>query len=370
MSKDYYSILGVDRKASASDIKKSYRKLARKYHPDLNPKDKSAESRFKEIQGAYAVLSDPKKKAQYDRFGFVGDHPPGGPQPGYSTGGAGGFEGFNFSDFGSASFQDFFSNIFGGAQQRPARGPVKGDDLQYTMRVGFMDAINGLETRIRLTRMAACGACGGQGHIQKGGKQTCPTCGGSGQTTVQSGAMRFATPCRTCRGSGIAPGQECPTCHGQGQVQKTETIKVRIPAGVDTGSRVRIPGKGNAGTMGGGVGDLFISIEVDNHRFFRREGTNIYVKLPITITEATLGAKIEVPTVYGSATIKIPPGTRSGQKFRLRDKGIPKLRKRSRGDQFTEVYIVPPPFDNQRVRELVKEIGEISEENPRAGLET
>ncbi len=372
MAKDYYQVLGVDRKASVGDIKRAYRKLARKYHPDLNPGDQTAEARFKEIQEAYAVLSDPKKKSQYDQFGFVGDGPQGGAYQ--YRGSSGGFEGFNFSDFGQSSFgggsfRDIFENIFGGAAaQTSRRGPARGDDLMYTMKIGFMDAVRGLQTRIRLTRMVACQNCQGKGYTQGGGPKACSVCGGSGRTNVQSGAMRFATACRACGGTGQARGPECAACHGMGRVQKTETINVRIPAGVDTGSKVRIAGKGNAGESGGPSGDLYIVIQMDPHKLMKRDGSNVHVKIPISVPEATLGAKIEVPTLYGNATIKIPPGTKSGQKFRLSDKGILKLGKNVRGDQFVEVYIVPPSFHNQRVRELMQELKTVTEENPRKDL--
>ena len=367
MVKDYYSILGVPKNASVAEIKKVYRKLARKYHPDLNPGDKNAEVRFKEIQEAYSVLGDPKKKAQYDQFGSVGNVPPGGPyQQSYSSGG---FEGFSFSDFGSSSFGDFFDNIFGSSQRQAYQGPQKGEDLRYTMKVGFFDAINGLQTRIQLARMAACGSCGGKGYLQVEGSKACPVCGGTGKTTMQRGTMRFATACQACGGTGKAIGTECRVCHGRGQIQKTELIRVRIPAGVDSGSKVRIPGKGNAGTMGGPPGDLFIIIEVDSHKLFRRERTNIHVKVPITVPEATLGAKIEVPTIHGKSTIRIPPATKSGQKFRMREKGVPKVRKKNHGDQFVEVYIVPPPFHDQRIRELMEELEKASGDNPRKNLE-
>jgi molecular chaperone DnaJ len=368
MAKEYYKTLGVDRKASVADIKKAYRKLARKYHPDLNPGDKNAEARFKEIQEANAVLSDPQKKSQYDQFGFVGDAPgPGASQQGYSTGG---FEGFNFSDFGSSSFRDFFDNIRGGAGvgRSARRGPMRGEDLMYTMKVGFSDVVNGIQTRIRLTRMVTCANCKGQGHVQTGGSQACPACGGTGRTSMQSGAMRFATVCGACGGTGQIRGPECIVCHGMGLIQKTERIKVRIPAGVDNGSRVRIAGKGNAGEGGGPTGDLYIVIEVTPHKLFKRAGSNVHVRVPITVPEATLGAKIEVPTLYGKATIKIPPGTKSGQKFRLRDKGIAKLGKNSCGDQFVGVYIVPPAFNNERVRELMRELQAATDENPRKDL--
>jgi len=368
MAKDYYKTLGIGRKASGADIKKAYRKLARKYHPDLNPGDKDSEARFKEIQEANAVLSDPKKRSQYDQFGSVGDGPgPGAHHQGPFTGG---FEGFNFSDFGSSSFRDFFENIRGGAGAGRAarRAPMRGEDLMYTMKMGFSDAVNGIQTRIRLTRMVACANCKGQGHIQTGGSQTCSNCGGTGRTGIQSGSMRFATVCQACGGSGQTRGPECPACHGMGLIQKTERIKVRIPAGVDNGSRVRISGKGNAGEGGGPTGDLYIVIEVTPHKLFKRDGSNVHIRLPITVPEATLGAKIEVPTLYGSATMKIPPGTKSGQKFRLRDKGIAKVGKNARGNQFVEVYIVPPAFNNERVRELMRELQAASDEDPRKDL--
>jgi len=362
MNKDYYKILGVERKASTAEIKKAYRKLARKYHPDLNPGDKAAEARFKEIQEAYSVLSDPKKKKQYDQFGFVGDVPPGGPgQQAYTSG----FEGFDFSSFGTSSFRDFFENIFGQTAAQSQQRVERGEDLHYTMKVNFMDAIQGVKTRIQLTRLVACSSCQGRGYTARGGDQVCSVCRGSGQTSLQRGFMKFATTCPACGGTGRTPGQECGACHGSGLVPKTELISVRIPGGVNTGSKVRIAGRGNSGRRGGPPGDLFITIEVDSHPLFKREGSNIYVKLPITVTEATLGAKIEIPTLYGATTIKIPPGTKSGQKFRLKDKGAPLPGRRAKGDQFVEVSIVPPPFNDERIRELMRELQRISCQNPR-----
>ncbi len=365
MADDYYKILGVDKKATTSEIKKAYRKLARKYHPDLNPGDKSAEKKFKEIQEAYSILSDSKKRSQYDQFGFVGDIPPGGAQQqAYSSS----FQGFNFSDIGSSSFRDFFENIFSGATRQAHPQVSQGDDLHYRMKISFNDAIKGLQTRIQLTRMVTCASCGGRGFNPSSGQGMCSVCKGSGQAQMQRGAMRFATVCQACGGRGVSPGEECSSCRGRGANQKTELINVRIPAGVDTGSKVRIQGKGNAGIGGGPYGDLFISIEVDPHSFFKRQGTNIYVKIPITIAEATLGAKIEVPTLQGQTTIRIPPGTKSGQKFRLRSKGAPQAGKKVFGDQFVEVFIVPPPFDNEKIRELMREIDKISHQNPREKL--
>jgi molecular chaperone DnaJ len=362
MDKDYYRILGVERKASAAEIKRAYRKLARKFHPDLNPGDKSAEAKFKEMQEAYSVLSDAKKKSQYDQFGFIGDQPPpGAGQRTYSSG----FEGFDFSDSGSSSFADFFESLFSRGARAAQAGTERGEDLHYTMKIGFEDAINGLQTRIQLTRLVSCTGCQGSGHLHSSGKGRCPTCGGSGRAHLQRGSMKFATTCPACQGTGVSRGEDCQECRGQGVGQKTELINVKIPAGVDAGSRVRVPNKGNVGRKGGPPGDLYISIEVNPHPYFRREGANILLKVPITVPEATLGAQIEVPTLQGRTTIKIPPGTKSGQKFRLREMGVPLPGGRTRGDEFVEVALVPPAAHDQKVRELMKELAKLSIENPR-----
>ena len=362
MDKDYYRILGVERKATAAEIKRTYRKLARKFHPDLNPGDKTAEAKFKEIQEAYSVLSDPKKKSQYDQFGFIGDQsPPGAGQRTYSSG----FEGFDFSDSGSSSFTDFFESLFGRGARAAQAGPERGEDLHYTMKIGFDEAVNGLQSRIQLTRLVSCPACQGSGHVHSSGKGRCPTCGGSGRAHLQRGSMKFATTCPACQGTGVSRGEDCRECRGQGVGQKTELINVKIPAGVDAGSRVRVPNKGNVGRNGGPPGDLYISIEVNPHPYFRREGANILLKVPITVPEATLGAQIEVPTLRGRTTIKIPPGTKSGQKFRLKEMGAPLAVGRTRGDEFVEVAIVPPAALDQKVRELMKELAKLSTENPR-----
>jgi len=361
MDKDYYKILGVERKAARPEIKKAYRRLARKYHPDLNPGDKSAEAKFKEIQEAYSVLSDPKKRGQYDQYGFVGDVPP----PGAEGPRASGFDGFNSSDFGNSSFQDLFDNLFGGRGRQRAPVAERGEDLLYTMAVSFEDAIKGLQTRIKLNRLVPCAECRGTGTSSRGGRQGCPSCRGSGQTYVQRGSMKFSAPCPSCGGTGALQGEACDHCRGQGLEQKSELINVRIPAGVDNGSKVRLQGKGNAGPNGGPAGDLFISIEVAPDPVFRRDGSNLTVKVPITVPEATLGAEVEVPTIDGSATIKVPAGTRSGQKFRLRDKGATLPGRKGRGDEFVEVMLVPPPADNPRVKELMKELEKISGPNPR-----
>jgi molecular chaperone DnaJ len=363
MDKDYYKTLGVERKGSASEIKKAYRRLARKYHPDLNPGDKAAEAKFKEIQEAYSVLSDSKKRGQYDQFGFAGGAPPpGAEQSGYSSG----FEGFDFSGYGSSSFGDFFEGLFGGSARAAAEaGPSRGEDLHYSMKLGFEDAIRGLQTRIQLTRLVACPVCQGHGHLSSAGGRACPSCGGSGRVHMQRGFMKYQSACPQCRGTGRSRGEACRECSGRGLAQKTELINVKIPAGVDTGSRVRVPGKGNAGREGGAAGDLYISIEVSPHHLFRRDGANINLKLPITVPEATLGANIEVPTLEGRTMIKIPAGTKSGQKFRLKETGAPVIGRRARGDQIVEVTIVPPPSDDQRIRELMKELERLAADNPR-----
>jgi molecular chaperone DnaJ len=362
MDKDYYRILGIERTATAGEIKKAYRKLARKFHPDLNPGDRSAEAKFKELQEAYSVLSDPKKKAQYDQFGFAGETPP-GPAP-FGPG----FEGFNFSDYGSSTFSDFFDSLFGGGARRAPGARERGEDLHYSMRIGFDEAISGLQTRIQLTRRTACPTCGGQGFVQASGRRPCPACGGSGRVHLQRGFMRFQTTCPQCQGSGMARGERCPDCRGEGAIPKTELIRVRIPAGVDTGSKVRVPGKGHAGRRGAPAGDLYISIELAPHPVFRRAGPDIHLRLPITVMEATLGALVEVPTLKGRTTIRIPENTKSGQKFRIKGAGAPVTGGRSHGDEIIEVAIVPPAGDSQRVRDIMKELEKVAGENPRAKM--
>ncbi len=362
MEKDYYRVLGVGRSATALEIKKAYRRLARKLHPDVNPGDRTAEEKFKEIQEAYSVLGDPKKKTAYDQFGAEG-----GAARGQRPAGPG-FEGFDFSGYGASTFSEFFDSLFGGGARRPQAGRERGEDLSYTMKIGFEEAISGLQTRIQLARHIVCPTCRGQGSVQAAGARACPACGGSGQVHLQRGSMKFQSACPQCQGTGAARGGTCPDCRGEGIVRQTEHIQVRIPAGVDTGSRVRVPGKGNSGRLGGAPGDLYITIEVAPHALFRRESADIHLRLPVTVVEATLGAKIEVPTLGGRTVIRIPPGTRSGQKFRIRQKGALVPGSRARGDEIVEISIVPPSPDDQRVRDLMKELERVSGGNPRAKL--
>jgi len=366
MNKDFYKILGVGRRATTAEIKKAYLKLARKLHPDINPGDPAAEARFAEIQEAYSVMSDPARRSRYDQCGDSGETAPGGAGKGVSPA----FEGFDFSGIGMSSFRDFFENFFGRGEsvEPPGLKPERGEDLLYEMQVGFEDAIRGLRTKIMLTRMVSCPDCRGTGSPENVDGVDCPSCGGSGRSFIQKGVMKFSAPCPVCLGSGSPREGGCESCGGRGLVPKSEFVFVRVPPGVDTGSRVRVPEKGHDGPNGGPPGDLYLNIEVLPHSFFKREGSNISVKVPITVPEATLGAKIEVPTLEGKATIRIPPGTKSGQRFRFRERGAPRPGGRARGDQFVEVTIVPPPFSDQRIRELMKELEKIGGENPRSGM--
>ncbi len=365
--KDYYQILGVGRNATLAEIKKTYRKLARKYHPDLNPGDKAAEQRFKEINEAYEVLKEPEKRKQYDTFGTAG--------PGFAGGGRGGsnFEGFDFTTPGSSTFSDIFETIFGGmgapagASSR-ARHPERGEDLHYSMNLSFLDAARGIETPIQVTHREACAACAAQGVDPASSRSVCPTCKGKGRIQKQTGFMKFGSPCPQCGGSGSLPGAPCRACGGDGRVEKTVRLRVKIPAGVDNDSKVRIGGKGNAGRFGGGPGDLIISITVTPHPLFRRFGANLELPLPVTFGEAALGAKVDVPTLDGTAQVKIPPGTASGQKLRLKGKGVVNPKTHQPGDMIVEVRIVPPPTKDLKVRELLREIERIAPYDPRQGM--
>ncbi len=384
-SQDYYETLHVSRGSSQDDIRKSYRRLARKYHPDLNPGDKSAEERFKRVQEAYDILSDPKKRQMYDQFGFYSEH---GPQPGQGGAEQGpgmGFGGFDFSDvfsqagaeqrggegpeYGGGGFRDLFSQFFhrgGGAREQARATPAKGTDLEYGLNIDFWQAIRGTQVTLNISRQEMCPACGGSGSAG-GGSATCPQCNGSGNVTQMAGAMRFNLTCPRCGGTGRLRNA-CPTCHGEGRVPRTETVDVRIPPGVQTGTRLRVAGKGNAGTMGALSGDLYITVRVEPHPFFQRDGDDILIRVPVTVTEAGLGSKIEVPTIDGRALLKVPPGTQSGQKFRMREKGVLNSRKGSRGDEIVEVVVQPPKVRDERTKEILRELARLNPEDPRANV--
>jgi molecular chaperone DnaJ len=375
---DYYELLGVARNAAVKDIRAAYRKLARKYHPDLNPGDKSAEEKFKQIQEAYEVLSDTKKRQVYDQFGFnqpgQGGAPPPGAGYGYSEGAPDDvhfdFGGFDFGGGGAGggsgtSFRDLFSQVFRGqnaARQASEREP--GSDLEFQIEITFTEAMRGAVKKLSITRLDVCSVCHGAG-VQPGDEKVCPTCGGTGQVTQVSGKMRFQIACSRCGGTGRLHTM-CKTCGGEGRVPRVESLDVRIPPGAQTGSRVRVAGRGNAGVHGGPSGDLYIVMKVEPHPFFERRGDDLYTVVPITVTEASIGAKVEVPTIDGRAQVRIPPATNSGKKLRLREKGAPSIRQPGkRGDQIVEVQIVVPKPEDERVRNLLKELSKLDPEDPR-----
>jgi molecular chaperone DnaJ len=372
---DYYELLGVSRRASAKDIRAAYRKLARKYHPDLNPGDKSAEEKFKQIQEAYDVLSDTKKRQMYDQFGF-NTPGAGGPPRGAEYGGSPQDIHFDFGGFdfgaggagGGTSFRDLFSQFFRGANAaRAASEQEAGTDLEFQIDISFAEAMHGAVKRLNITRLDVCPVCHGSGAAP-GDEKVCPTCGGSGQVTQVSGKMRFQITCSRCGGTGKLRSV-CRNCGGEGRVARIDSLEVRIPPGAKTGSRVRVAGRGNAGLHGGPPGDLYIITNVQPHPFFERRGDDLYTVVPVTVAEASLGAKVEVPTIDGRAQVRIPPGTNSGKKLRLREKGAPSAgRQGKRGDQIVEVQVVVPKPEDERVRQLLRELSKAEHEDPRREL--
>jgi molecular chaperone DnaJ len=363
---DYYELLGVPRKAAQKEIRQAYRKLARKYHPDLNPGDKSAEEKFKQVQEAYDVLSDTKKRQMYDQFGFDAERrtaaPPEQEQPGTHFD----FGGFDFGGSSGTNFRDLFGQFFRGGAGAAAAEAEPGSDLEYGIEIDFWEAVRGTVKKVTISRLETCETCGGSGAV--GQPQTCEVCGGTGQVSQVSGRMRFNVTCSRCGGTGkVRP--ICRVCGGEGRVRRAETIDVRIPAGVQTGSRVRVPGHGNAGTHGSPPGDLYFIIEVKAHPFFQRRGDDLYAVVPITVSEAALGAKIEVPTLDGRSLLRVPPGTSSGQKLRLREKGVSSVRQPGkRGDMYVELQVVVPKPVDERVRDLLRELARLEPENPRQDL--
>lgn len=364
---DYYETLGVDRKAVQKDVRQAYRKLARKYHPDLNPGDKSAEEKFKQVQEAYDVISDPKKRQIYDQFGFEGERGAAQPPPPDDAGAHFDFSGFDFGGQGGTNFRDLFSQFFrGGGGQAGVEESEPGTDLEYRIEISFWEAVRGTVKKLTITRLETCATCGGSGAV--GAPKTCEVCGGTGQVTQTSGRMKFNVACSNCGGTGQVRSI-CRTCGGEGRVRRADTIEVRIPAGVQTGSRVRVPGHGNAGTHGAPPGDLYIVTEVQPHPYFERHGDDLYTKVPISVTEAALGAKIEVPTLDGRSLLRVPPGTSSGQKLRLREKGVPSVRQPAkRGDLYVELQVIVPKPVDERVRDLLRELAKLEPEDPRRDL--
>jgi molecular chaperone DnaJ len=388
-NKDYYETLGVERNADADEIRKAYRKLARKYHPDLNPGDKAAEERFKKVQAAYDVLSDESKKKVYDQFGFYSDNVPPNAGGGSSAPGGPNFDGFDFAEYlrqqqraarpgngaaGSAAddsgaagtFRDIFSEMFGGGKRGKSQQPERGADLEYGLNIDFWQSIKGTQVRLSISRQETCEVCHGSGAAGNS-VAVCPECDGTGTVTQMAGAMKFNLTCNRCGGTGRLKNA-CAACRGEGRLSHPDSVEVRIPQGVSSGSRLRVPAKGNAGVFGGPPGDLYITIRVEEHSFFKRDGDNVEIKLPLTVSEAGLGAKIEVPTIDGRALLKIPQGTQNGQKFRLREKGIFNARKNSRGDEIVEVFLQAPDVHDERTRDLLRQLAQVQTEDVRTEI--
>ncbi len=391
-TKDYYGLLGVKKTATSDEIRKAFRKLARKYHPDVNPGDKKSEEKFKEISEANDILSDEKKRKVYDQLGFYSD----GIDPAAAEAAARGgyrrrgpaagapdvdFGGFDFSGFeaptgaggagqagGQGSwggFRDIFSGMFnqGGGVGRQARGPEPGTDLEYQVNVDFWTAIRGGTARLQITRQEVCPTC--KGKASTGGVMQCPECNGTGQVTQMGGRMKFNIQCPRCGGTGRVQNA-CPTCHGEGTVSRAEQIEFRIKAGTREGQRIRLAGKGNAGINGGQPGDLYLIIKAGTHPVFTRSGDDIQIAAPVTVAEAALGAKIEVPTIDGRAQLRIPPGTQSGQKLRMREKGVPSAaNEEKRGDEIVTVEVVVPHLKDERSKEILRELAKLNPEDPR-----
>ncbi len=354
--RDYYEVLEIGRDASDADIKKAYRKLAKQYHPDVNPGDKNAEAKFKEVNEAYEVLSDPKKRARYDQYGHAGVDP-------NSFGGAGA----GFGDFDFGGIGDIFETFFGGGFGRSTRsrnGPQKGADIKYSMQLTFEEAAFGVEKEISINRHENCSTCNGTGAKPGTSPETCKHCNGTGQIQYRQstpfGQFVNVKTCDVCRGDGKIITSPCPDCSGKGRVKKTVRRKVNIPAGIDDGQTISLRGEGEPGMRGGPAGDVYITIAVKPHAIFRRQGNDVVCEMPITFVQAALGAELEVPTLDGKVKYTIPEGTQTGSIFRLKNKGIPYLRGNGRGDQYVKVEIDVPKKLNEKQKELLRQFAEIS----------
>lgn len=351
--RDYYEVLGLNKGASAEEIKRAYRKLAVEYHPDRNPGDKKSEEAFKEATEAYEVLADEKSRRAYDQYGFAG-------VDGMSGGGGQGFQDFDdiFSDF-----SDIFGTFFGGGR-RGARGggrtsAKRGADLRYDLEIPFTDAAFGTEVNIEFDRSATCDACGGSGAEGSGGRRTCETCGGIGQVRRSSGFFSIASTCPTCNGEGQIIENPCKECRGTGVRKQHRDLKVKIPAGIDSGKRINIPGEGNAGANGGPQGDLYVFIHVLEHEYFERDGDDLYCMIPISVTQAALGGEVNVPTLDGKRVkVKIAPGTQNGKVLRLKGEGVPRLNSSRRGDMYVKVHVRIPEKLNGKAKSLLKELAQ------------
>ena len=350
MSKrDYYEVLGVDKSVSEKDLKKAYRRVAMKYHPDRNPDNKDAEEKFKEASEAYEVLSDAQKRAAYDQFGHAG--------VGNNQGGAEGFGGFG------DIFGDVFGDIFGGAGGRSRRGPQRGADLQYTLELDLEQAVKGTTTKIRVPTLVSCEPCNGSG-AKPGSKPTqCNTCGGAGEIRMQQGFFSVQQTCPNCRGQGTIIGDPCNSCRGQGRMEEEKTLSIKIPAGVDNGDRIRLSGNGEAGPAGGVPGDLYVQVAVKEHNIFKRDGANLHCEIPIGFADAALGGELEVPTLDGKVKLKVPAETQTGKLFRLRGKGVTTVRSSAAGDLLCRVIVETPVRLNSKQRELLEEFRTVTKGN-------
>ena len=358
--RDYYEVLGISKGASEDEIKKAYKKMARKYHPDLNPDNKEAEEKFKEVNEAYEVLSDPDKKARYDQYGHAGVDP--------NFGAGAGFDGsFDFGDLGDI-FGNFFGGGFGGGGRRTnPNAPQRGESIRLSLTISFEEAAFGCEKEVTVERMEQCGTCSGSGCAAGTTPEVCPDCHGTGQVQVRRqtpmGVFATSSPCGRCGGKGKIIHQPCPDCRGTGAVRKRKTIKASVPAGIDNGQTISIRGQGHAGKNGGPAGDLLITITVRPHELFRREGTSVLCEAPITFAQAVLGAELEIPTIDGKVKYDLPEGTQSGTTFRLKGKGIPSINGRGRGDQYVTVYIETPRNLNKEQKDALKKFAETMGDN-------
>jgi molecular chaperone DnaJ len=360
MAKSLYDVLGVKKDASEAEIKKAYRKLAREHHPDRNPGDKAAEERFKEVQGAYDVLSDAEKRKEYDTFGSANGRGPAG---------AGQNVNFDFGDLG-----DFLGGIFNrGTGPAPGRGGqrprgMRGADVEAEVRLSFEDSLRGVETRIPVEVETACSECGGTGAKPGTSPKICPDCGGRGVLSESQGLFALSQPCPRCRGNGTVIEDPCPRCHGSGRERRTKRYTVKIPAGVKDGTRIRLKGKGEPGMNGGQPGDLYVVTRVEPSPLYERRGADLVVNVPVTYAEAALGASVEVPTPEGAVSLKVPAGSEDGKLLRIRGRGAPKLSGSGRGDVLARVRVSVPKKLSKRERELLEELQKVSGENPREGL--
>jgi molecular chaperone DnaJ len=357
--RDYYEVLGISKGASEDEIKKAYKKMARKYHPDLNPDNKEAEETFKEVNEAYEILSDPGKKARYDQYGHAGVDP--------NFGAGAGFDGgFDFGDLGDI-FGSFFGGGFGGGRRTNPNAPQRGESIRLSLTISFEEAAFGCSKEVTVERMEQCGTCSGSGCAAGTTPEVCPECHGSGQVQVRRqtpmGVFATSAPCGRCGGKGRIIHQPCPDCKGTGAVRKRKTIKASIPAGIDNGQTISIRGQGHTGKNGGPAGDLLITITVRPHELFRREGTSVLCEAPITFAQAVLGAELEIPTIDGKVKYELPEGTQTGTTFRLKGKGIPSINGRGRGDQYVTVYIETPRNLNREQKDALKKFAETMGDN-------